>query len=73
MTTDAFQARCENCFGLCCTALSFTRSDQFGHDKLAGEPCHYLQTDFRCRIHARREDLGYEGARPSIASAPGSG
>lgn len=61
MNSDAFEARCENCFGLCCTALSFSRGDQFGHDKLAGDPCHYLEADFRCRIHARREELGYEG------------
>ncbi|MBJ3786678.1 hypothetical protein [Devosia sediminis] len=56
-----FTADCEKCFGLCCTALSFERSSQFGHDKLGGEPCQYLASDFRCRIHERREDLGYGG------------
>lgn len=54
-------ADCARCFGLCCTALSFQRGGQFGHDKLAGEPCHYLAADFGCRIHSRREELGYEG------------
>jgi hypothetical protein len=54
-------ADCSSCFGLCCIALRFERSDGFGHDKAAGEPCHYLQADFRCRIHARRDALGYEG------------
>lgn len=61
MDDDTFTADCESCFGLCCTALSFERSSQFGHDKLGGQPCHFLEADFRCRIHARREDLGYAG------------
>ncbi|WP_140048977.1 hypothetical protein [Devosia lucknowensis] len=61
MDSITFSADCEKCFGLCCTALSFDRSDQFGHDKLGGEPCQFLERDFRCRIHARREDLGYSG------------
>lgn len=61
MPSQAFDADCESCFGLCCVALSFERGPQFGHDKMAGEPCHYLASDFRCKIHARREELGYEG------------
>jgi len=56
-----FSADCSKCFALCCTALSFQRGSQFGHDKLAGEPCQYLAGDFRCSIHARREQLGYDG------------
>ncbi|WP_156386058.1 hypothetical protein [Devosia sp. Root685] len=60
METD-FAPNCQNCFALCCTALSFQRGTQFGHDKLAGEPCQYLAGDFRCTIHARREALGYDG------------
>jgi hypothetical protein len=55
------QADCSKCFALCCTALSFERGNQFGHDKQAGHPCQYLAPDFRCSIHARREDLGYDG------------
>ncbi|MCP8884822.1 hypothetical protein NIM87_15025 [Devosia sp. XJ19-1] len=61
MDDITFTADCEKCFGLCCTALSFERSKQFGHDKAAGQPCQYLQSDFRCRIHERLEDLGYGG------------
>jgi len=60
MQTD-FSADCSKCFALCCTALSFDRGSQFGHDKAAGQPCHHLASDFRCTIHARREELGYEG------------
>jgi hypothetical protein len=55
------QSDCQSCVGLCCVALSFSRADGFGHDKTAGEACHYLASDFRCSIHARREDLGYDG------------
>lgn len=56
----SFRADCEKCLGLCCVALRFSRADGFGHDKSAGEPCHYLEAN-RCRIHAQRDDLGYEG------------
>jgi hypothetical protein len=56
------QADCSRCVGLCCVALQLDRADGFGHDKLAGDPCHHLdQQSFRCRIHDRLEDLGYEG------------
>ncbi len=61
MPQPTFEADCARCFGLCCVALSFERGDQFGHDKVAGEPCLYLASDFKCRIHARREELGYDG------------
>lgn len=60
-TPQHLKADCTKCFALCCTALSFERGTQFAHDKIAGQPCQYLETDFRCRIHAQREDLGYEG------------
>ena len=61
MSKSDFEADCSRCFGLCCTALSFERGSQFAHDKLAGEPCQFLAEDFKCRIHAQREALGYEG------------
>ncbi|MCY1691068.1 hypothetical protein OVA29_10605 [Exiguobacterium sp. SL14] len=28
-----FQIDCTKCFGLCCTALAFSKSSDFGHDK----------------------------------------
>jgi hypothetical protein len=55
------EADCTRCFGLCCTALSFARTDGFGHDKPEGVHCHFLAGDYRCSIHPRREALGYEG------------
>ncbi|MBD8067345.1 hypothetical protein IC608_17910, partial [Devosia sp. PTR5] len=61
LQSEEFAADCERCFGLCCTALSFQRSGSFGHDKPAGQACHFLEPTFRCGIHAQREQLGYEG------------
>lgn len=61
MSEGEYQSDCDHCFGLCCVALAFSRSDDFGHDKVAGEPCFHLDANARCSIHARREQLGYEG------------
>lgn len=54
-------ADCARCFGLCCVALPFTASADFPRDKRAGEPCHHLQDDFRCGIHDRLRDEGWQG------------
>lgn len=61
MTQAEMTSDCSRCVGLCCVALSFDRSDGFGHDKIAGEPCYHLDASFRCSIHEKRESLGYEG------------
>ncbi|MFB9579718.1 pentapeptide repeat-containing protein [Streptomyces yanii] len=55
------QADCANCFGLCCVALPFARSADFAADKDAGKPCANLQLDFRCGIHTRLREKGYQG------------
>lgn len=55
------RADCSNCFALCCVALPFSRSADFAADKPAGEPCHNLSDDFRCRIHADLRGKGYPG------------
>ncbi|RUQ98130.1 pentapeptide repeat-containing protein [Labedella endophytica] len=52
---------CASCFGLCCVALSFSRSSDFAIDKDAGEPCVNLQEDFGCGIHARLRSSGFRG------------
>ncbi|WEK04679.1 MAG: hypothetical protein P0Y65_21330 [Candidatus Devosia phytovorans] len=61
MADADLQSDCSRCVGLCCIALAFSRPDGFGHDKMAGEPCYHLDAAFRCSIHERREDLGYDG------------
>nr|WTA00716.1 pentapeptide repeat-containing protein [Streptomyces sp. NBC_00857] len=55
------RADCESCFGLCCVALTFAVSADFPVDKDAGEPCRHLRTDFRCGIHQRLRQQGFQG------------
>jgi uncharacterized protein YjbI with pentapeptide repeats len=52
---------CESCFGLCCVALPFAQSSDFAMDKVAGKPCHNLQEDYRCGIHADLRQQGFRG------------
>lgn len=58
---DDLGGDCANCFGLCCTALAFTRSVDFPIDKPAGEPCLNLEPDDGCRIHPTLRDSGFKG------------
>ncbi|MFD9518491.1 pentapeptide repeat-containing protein [Streptomyces sp. NPDC059979] len=55
------QADCANCFALCCVALPFAKSSDFAVNKPAGTPCKNLQQDFRCGIHTRLRDKGFQG------------
>nr|WP_261991782.1 pentapeptide repeat-containing protein [Streptomyces sp. or43] len=55
------RADCGNCFGLCCVALTLTRSADFAVNKDAGQPCRNLQEDFRCGIHTRLRTEGFAG------------
>ncbi|MFD6416397.1 pentapeptide repeat-containing protein [Streptomyces sp. NPDC060194] len=52
---------CGSCFGLCCVALPFARSEDFPVDKPAGRACGNLAADFRCGIHERLRPEGYRG------------
>ncbi|MEU9577195.1 pentapeptide repeat-containing protein [Streptomyces chilikensis] len=58
---EDLRADCASCFGLCCVALPFARSADFAADKPAGQPCANLRQDFRCGIHVRLRDSGYQG------------
>ncbi|MEU9255189.1 pentapeptide repeat-containing protein [Streptomyces sp. NPDC048270] len=55
------QADCSNCFALCCVALPFAKSNDFAVNKPAGTPCKNLRADFRCGIHTRLRDSGFQG------------
>nr|WP_232278720.1 pentapeptide repeat-containing protein [Paenibacillus sp. 481] len=57
----SLQADCESCFGLCCVALPFAASVDFAMDKNAGQPCHNLQSNFRCGVHNDLRQLGFKG------------
>ncbi|QNN52843.1 pentapeptide repeat-containing protein [Nocardioides mesophilus] len=58
---EHLRADCSSCVGLCCVALPFTRSADFGFDKAAGEPCRHLGADFGCGIHERLREAGMPG------------
>jgi uncharacterized protein YjbI with pentapeptide repeats len=55
------RADCSRCFGLCCVALTFSKSADFAIDKPAGEACPNLSTDFRCGIHSSLRKRGFPG------------
>ncbi|CAN5315526.1 pentapeptide repeat-containing protein [soil metagenome] len=58
---NLLRADCDNCAGLCCVALAFTRSADFAFDKAAGDPCVNLPVDSRCEIHPELRERGMRG------------
>ncbi|MFE4974409.1 pentapeptide repeat-containing protein [Kitasatospora sp. NPDC056651] len=55
------ESDCGSCFGLCCAALPFVAGTDFAENKRAGSPCHNLQADFGCGIHAQLRERGFQG------------
>ncbi|GAA0595197.1 pentapeptide repeat-containing protein [Kribbella sandramycini] len=55
------RADCSSCYGLCCVALTFSRSADFAIDKPAGSPCPNLDDGFRCSIHRDLRPKGFQG------------
>lgn len=56
-----FESDCANCVALCCTALGFSRGDDFAHEKPAGKPCRNLDANLGCSIHSVLLERGYRG------------
>ena len=54
-------ADCGSCFGLCCVALTFSRSADFPFDKAAGDPCRHLDDGDACGIHGELRERGFKG------------
>jgi len=52
---------CSKCFGFCCVALYFSKSDGFPFDKKTGTPCSHLKSDFKCKIHQDLRKNGLKG------------
>ena len=48
---NEFRIKCNECSGLCCVALYFSKFDGFPADKVAGTPCCYLDSHYCCSIH----------------------
>jgi hypothetical protein len=61
MGLPRLSADCERCAALCCVALSFERSPQFGCDKAGGVACAHLDPRQRCAIHADLAGRGFSG------------
>ncbi|MBU5316229.1 pentapeptide repeat-containing protein [Clostridium bornimense] len=61
---EILSINCDECFGLCCVALYFSKSEGFPTDKEADKPCVHLNDDFRCKVH---EDLKSKGLKGCIA------
>jgi hypothetical protein len=55
------KADCARCAGLCCIAPAFAKSSDFAINKPAGRPCPNLGADFRCGIHTRLRESGFNG------------
>lgn len=55
------RADCAKCSGLCCVALPYATSADFGYDKPAGVPCRHLDGAFGCEIHAVLPARGFPG------------
>lgn len=61
MDLPVLHAQCEECAGLCCVLLPFSRRDGFGADKPGGVACTHLRDDDRCGIHDRLTESGWPG------------
>lgn len=56
-----YKIDCENCCGLCCVALYFSKMDGFPEDKTAGIACKNLQQNNTCQIHTQLLKKGLKG------------
>lgn len=54
-----FEGDCANCVGLCCVALSRSRTGGFGADAPAGVACQHLREDNLCEIHSSLRERGW--------------
>ncbi|MGE5628951.1 MAG: pentapeptide repeat-containing protein [Solirubrobacterales bacterium] len=61
MNINTLKADCKNCFGFCCIALYFSKSEGFPVNKDSGKPCPNLNTDFKCKVHSKLSKLGLKG------------
>ena len=59
--TISLRPDCGRCAALCCVALAFDRSELFGLDKAAGQPCTHLAACGGCSIYHHRAQAGFGG------------
>lgn len=58
---ETLAINCEECCGICCAALYYTKMDGFPEDKAAGKPCGNLRDDFKCSIHNKLMECKLKG------------
>jgi hypothetical protein len=58
---ESLHANCSRCAALCCVAPSFSASEEFATDKLAGVACPNLVAGHACGIHSDLRAAGYRG------------
>ncbi|MCM3713474.1 pentapeptide repeat-containing protein [Alkalihalobacillus oceani] len=58
---NELQSNCSDCFGLCCVALPYMKSNDFPYNKDGGQPCQHLETNHLCSIHDSLRDNGFNG------------
>lgn len=68
---NEFRIKCDECSGLCCVALYFSKYDGFPADKAAGIPCSHLDNCFRCAIHKELRSKHMKGCLAYDCSGAG--
>lgn len=58
---EILSINCDKCFGLCCVALYFSKSEGFPTDKEAGKTCINLSRNFTCKVHEVLNNKGLKG------------
>lgn len=58
---ESLKIDCGKCFGFCCVALYFSKTEGFPIDKIAGKPCINLKDDFKCSVHRNLKEKGLKG------------
>lgn len=58
---ESLRPDCANCFGLCCVAFHYLKSEDFPINKPAGQPCVHLADSYACTIHSELRERGFKG------------
>lgn len=58
---ESLRPDCANCFGLCCVAFHYLKSEDFPVNKPAGQPCVHLADSYACTIHSELRERGFKG------------
>lgn len=61
MLRESLRPDCANCFGLCCVAFHYLKSEDFPINKPAGQPCVHLADSYTCTIHSELRERGFKG------------